>query len=251
MSSPPISLKVLTANIHKGFSPFNRRFVLPQLRDALHDIAPDLVFLQEVVGNHTKHWACFSDYPSTSHYEYLADRMWPEHAYGRNAIYTEGHHGNAVLSKFSIVHAENHNISLGRLQKRGLLHCVLQLPDQRQAHVICVHLSLQESQRREQLQLLCRLIEREVPGTEPLIVAGDFNDWRERAHAVLEREVGLHEVFVQAQLTAAKTFPARWPFLQLDRIYVRNVASHHPLALPRNPWSRLSDHIPLTAQVLL
>jgi hypothetical protein len=30
------SLKVLTINIHKGFTAFNRRFILPELRDAVH-----------------------------------------------------------------------------------------------------------------------------------------------------------------------------------------------------------------------
>jgi endonuclease/exonuclease/phosphatase family metal-dependent hydrolase len=29
------SLKVLTINIHKGFTAFNRRFILPELRDAV------------------------------------------------------------------------------------------------------------------------------------------------------------------------------------------------------------------------
>jgi hypothetical protein len=28
-------IKVLTVNIHKGFSPLNRRFVMPELRDAM------------------------------------------------------------------------------------------------------------------------------------------------------------------------------------------------------------------------
>jgi endonuclease/exonuclease/phosphatase family metal-dependent hydrolase len=41
------------------------------------------------------------------------------------------------------------------------------------------------------------------------------------------------------------------PLLQLDRIYVRNTAGHSPIALPAHPWSHLSDHAPLAAQITL
>jgi len=41
-------LKVATYNIHKGFSPLNRRVVLHELRERLHELNADIVFLQEV-----------------------------------------------------------------------------------------------------------------------------------------------------------------------------------------------------------
>jgi endonuclease/exonuclease/phosphatase family metal-dependent hydrolase len=118
-------------------------------------------------------------------------------------------------------------------------------------HAICVHLGLRESHRRAQLDLLSDIIGNHVPDGSPLLVAGDFNDWRRRAHRILERCVGLREVFVHAHGQAAKTFPARFPLLQLDRIYVRDTRADAPLALPRRPWSRLSDHAPLAAEIAL
>ena len=66
---------------------------------------------------------------------------------------------------------------------------------------------------------------------------------------LLQRQAGLREVFLMATGRAAKTFPARWPLLALDRIYVRHARSAQPLVLPARPWSRLSDHAPLAAQV--
>jgi hypothetical protein len=60
-----------------------------------------------------------------------------------------------------------------------------------------------------------------------------------------------HEVFVQAHGVAAKTFPSRFPLLCLDRIYVRNASVHLPVVLPRKPWSHLSDHAPLVAEIHL
>ncbi len=39
------SLNVLTINTHKGFTAFNRRFILPELRDAVRSVSADIVCL--------------------------------------------------------------------------------------------------------------------------------------------------------------------------------------------------------------
>jgi endonuclease/exonuclease/phosphatase family metal-dependent hydrolase len=118
-----------------------------------------------------------------------------------------------------------------------------------QVHAVCVHMGLREEHRRQQTELLCELIETRIPGDAPLIVAGDFNDWRLRAHSLLVRCSSLREVFVEAYGDPARSFPARWPILRLDRIYVRNASSHEPIVLPRRPWTHLSDHAPLAAAI--
>ena len=246
------SFKVLTVNIHKGFTFFNRKFILPELREAVRSVGADVVFLQEVTGSHTEHSDKFQDYPDTPHYEFLADDIWPQFAYGRNAVYTKGDHGNAVMSKFPIVRFENIDVSISGPERRGLLHCELQIPGRSvNVHAICVHLGLMESHRVQQMKMLCDLVKNNIPAHAPVVVAGDFNDWRRRAHAVLEEGAGLHEVFVQAHGQAARTFPARLPLLRLDRIYVRNAIGHAPVVLPARPWSHLSDHAPLAAEIEL
>ena len=118
-------------------------------------------------------------------------------------------------------------------------------------HVICVHLGLLERHRQQQLRWLCDMVRAEVPPNAPLIVAGDFNDWRRKADPVLQEGAALREVFVSAYGVPARTFPARMPLLCLDRIYVRNASVHLPVVLPRKPWSHLSDHAPLAAEILL
>jgi endonuclease/exonuclease/phosphatase family metal-dependent hydrolase len=253
-TAPPLT--VMTVNTHKGFTTFNRRFILPELRDAVRKVGADVVFLQEVLGTQEARNSKdlnHSSWPDAPQYEFLADSIWPQYAYGRNMVYPKGHHhGNAVMSKFPIVHYENHDVSISGPEKRGLLHCVLRMPAQgSDVHVICVHLGLAESHRQQQLELLCKMVRSEVPDNAPLIVAGDFNDWRKRAHEYLAREVGLKEVFVTAYGEAAKTFPAIFPVLSLDRIYVRNASVHLPVVLPRKPWSHLSDHAPLVAEIHL
>jgi endonuclease/exonuclease/phosphatase family metal-dependent hydrolase len=251
-ASLSFSLKVLTVNIHKGFTFFNRKFILHELREAVRTVGADVVFLQEVTGTHARHESRVANYPATPHYEFLADSIWPQFAYGRNAVYTNGHHGNAVLSKFPIVSFENRDVSISGPERRGLLHCVLQVPGRdTHVHVICVHLGLAEAHRVKQLNMLCDMVRVDIPASVPVIAAGDFNDWRRRAHHVLEQGAGMHEVFVQAHGKAARTFPARFPLLQLDRIYVRNAIGHAPVVLPIKPWSHLSDHAPLAAEIEL
>jgi endonuclease/exonuclease/phosphatase family metal-dependent hydrolase len=245
-----LSFRVLTVNAHKGFGFFNRRFILRELREAVRAVSADIVFLQEVIGEHAHHAHRYSDWPEEPQYEYLADTMWSDFAYGRNSVYPHGDHGNAVLSRFPIRYHANHDASIDGDEGRGLLHCVLEVPDLKlQLHAVCVHLGLRESHRKLQLRQLCNLLHNDVPPAAPLVVAGDFNDWRLFGHDQLVASCGLREIFGAANGAPARTFPARFPMLRLDRIYARNARSHAPLAMPRRPWSHLSDHAPLAAEI--
>lgn len=241
------AFNVLTLNLHMGLDLLKRRFVLPQLREAIRAVSADMVFLQEVLGAHAGPSRRHRDWPEGSQYEYLADTIWSEHAYGRNAAYCEGHQGNALLSKFPILSQENRDVSVQGHEQRGLLHCVLSLPHSAAPlHAICVHLGLLESHRRRQLGLLCAIVREEIPADAPLVVAGDFNDWRVRGHRLMT-DCGLHEAFEQLHGRVARTFPSRWPLLPVDRIYLRNLRAASAQTLSARPWSHLSDHAPLLA----
>ncbi|WP_137920330.1 endonuclease/exonuclease/phosphatase family protein [Hydrogenophaga sp. 2FB] len=235
-------MQVLTVNIHKGYDVFNSKFVLHGLREAVRAVGSDVVFLQEVNGGSGA---------SAAQYEFLADQIWPQHAYGRNAVAEGLDHGNAVMSRYPVLHNENHDLSIDGFEPRGMLHCVLAVPDRGpEMHVMCVHLGLRESHRRRQLARICDIVSRHVPDDAPLVVAGDFNDWRLKADALLAPS-GLREVFRQAHGQHARSFPSRWPLLRLDRIYVRGVGYAAPVPLARRPWDRLSDHAPLAADIAL
>lgn len=240
----PSTVRVLTINTHKGLAPWNRRFMLGELRDAVRTSAADIVFLQEVSGADSRRGAGEAAGP---HYEFLADTLWPQFAYGRNAVYPHGHHGNALLSRFPIISERNHDISLPGPEPRGLLHCVLELPQWGRLHAICVHLGLREAHRLRQLRLL-RELAQQIPADEPLVVAGDFNDWRGRADAALGAP-GLQSAFARTGVSPPRTFPARWPLLPLDRIYVRGLQVQSACVLSALPWPHLSDHLPLLAEV--
>ena len=158
-----------------------------------------------------------------------------------------------MLSKFPIVHYRNHDVSITGPEKRGLLHCVLRLPARPvDVHVICAHLGLAESHRQQQLELLCHIVRDEVPADAPADRGGRLQRLaRPRARHAGRRRFAARSVRASRNGSAAKTFPARFPLLPLDRIYVRNAAVHAPVVLPRRPWSHLSDHAPLVAEIEL
>lgn len=248
MLKPSLMLKILTYNIHKGFSATNTRFVLHEIKDLLRQVDADIIFLQEVHGDRVISKKQF-DWPNNRQFEFLADQVWHHHAYAKNAIYKSGHHGNAILSKYPIVAWENINVSLMKSASRSLLHGTIHIPEVNQnIHVICVHLGLFERERESQLMTLSKRIQSHVPWNEPLIIAGDFNDWRGRVENHLRQDLGVKEVFKTTYGFYARTFPAWLPVLSMDRIYFRGLEVLKGRHLYEQPWHRLSDHIPLLAE---
>ncbi len=247
-----MNLHIATYNIHKGFSHFNRRMMVHELRDSLRALGADIIFLQEVQGMHHRHATRFENWPIEPQYEFLADQVWPEFAYGRNVVYDHGHHGNAVLSRYPIVNAENVDVSSHEFERRGLLHCQIKLPDCGvPLHCICVHLALNERGRRHQVGALIKRMELEVPEGAPVIVAGDFNDWRNLAGKRLAAQLGLREALADHRGRVARSFPSNFPVLRLDRIYVRGFQVSHTEVHHGRPWSRISDHAALSAHLQL
>lgn len=243
------TLRLCTYNIHKGFSQFNRRMVIHDLRERLRQLNPDIALLQEVQGLHLGHAGRHLDWPAEPQHEFLATSRWHA-AYGGNASYAHGHHGNAILSLLPIHHAENHDVTQHRLECRGLLHCELTpLKERDRIHAISVHLSLTDQQRRRQLASLVELIHDRIPLNAPLIVAGDFNDWRNRADQRLARQLGLTEAFTTHTGHPARSFPSKLPVLRLDRIYLRGFRVLDAEVHWGLPWSRISDHAALSATV--
>lgn len=241
------TLRIATFNIHKGVTSFNARLVLHEQRELIRHLQADIVFLQEVRGEHARHRRLFAG----AQHEYLADDVWQDFAYGKNAVYPAGHHGNALLSRFPIAKWENEDISAHAAEQRGMLHCEIAIPGWNQPlHCICVHLGLFARWRRQQLVALRSRIESLVPADAPLIIAGDFNDWRVRAGRILADGLHLKEVFEHSQGRPARSFPSILPMFRLDRIYVRGFHVKHAQVHGGTAFARVSDHAALSAELV-
>lgn len=243
------TLNIATYNIHKGFSQFNRRLIVHELRDRLHELNADIVFLQEVQGEHTHYALRHHDYPTTAQHEFIAGKIWPHSAYGKNSVYEGGHHGNAILSRFPISQSLNRDISAHRFESRGLLHCQIEMSGQLRVHCVCAHFGLFARGRRVQTNALIEYVRSEIPAGAPLIIAGDFNDWRNHISGELARNLGIHDTFTSHQGQPARSFPARLPLFRLDRIYVRGFSVLHSKVHVGDAWQRLSDHAALSAKL--
>ena len=251
---PSHVLKVATYNIHKGV-----RGLGPQKRLEIHNLGlgiealdADLVFLQEVHSFHHEQARAFPDtvrgWPRTPQADHLAPDGY--HAiYRTNAVTKHGEHGNALLSRWP-VHDEigHHDVSDHRFEQRGLLHARVQWHETT-VHAIVAHLGLMHASRVRQVERIAHYIETHVPKADCLLVAGDFNDWGEKLDAPM-RAMGLTRAQPEGS-RAPRTFPSRLPFFSLDRIYARGLrctAMHVPRG---NAWARMSDHLPLVADLEL
>ena len=242
------TLTIATYNIHKGFSSFNRRVVLHELRERLRELNADIVFLQEVQGEHTRHPERYHNYHDGAQHEFIAEEIWPHSVYGKNSVYEAGHHGNAILSRFPIPRSLNTDVSAHRFESRGLLHCEIEF-DGRRVHCLCAHFGLFAKGKRAQTRALIEYVRNEIPPEAPLIIAGDFNDWRNRMSREMADELGMHDAFHLHGGRLARSYPARLPLLRLDRIYVRGFSVLHCDVHTGGTWQRLSDHAALSAQL--
>ncbi|MER2540002.1 MAG: endonuclease/exonuclease/phosphatase family protein [Azonexus sp.] len=244
------ALHITTYNIHKGFSQFNRQMMVHELRERLRELNSDIVFLQEVQGLHLGHAENHDNWPCSPQHEFLAEDVWQASAYGCNMVYDHGHHGNAILSRFPILHSHNQDVTHLQFEKRGMLHCRIELPKGRAVHCVCVHLSLFGYSRRKQMSALANYLDEMAEPDAPLIIAGDFNDWRNHAGDQLAKSLGLREVFSNNRGVPVRSFPAALPMFRLDRVYVRGFDVKTTEVHHGQPWSSISDHAALSAHLM-
>ncbi|MGE0764403.1 MAG: endonuclease/exonuclease/phosphatase family protein [Bdellovibrionales bacterium] len=246
-----ISLRVLTFNIRKGLGASGLQSQLVDLRDVIRQIDADVVFLQEVMGESRKA-AHRKAGLAGDQLEYLADSVWTHFAYGKNAVHSDGHHGNAILSKYPIARWENIDISTNPFEQRGLLHALIEVPGHRlHVDLICLHLNLLGPGRTRQLKSLIQRVRAHIVDIGPLLIAGDFNDWSGAVSKRLQKELVVHEAALSLHGQHHRTFPAWLPLLPLDRIYFRGLELLKVEVLEHKLRHLLSDHQAIVAEFKL
>ena len=254
---------------------------LNELKSGLKEMDADLICLQEVQDINTKRKSTILTEHGHSQVAALQANLDPHIAYGANAIYEHGHHGNAILSKFPIQHWRNIDVSDHRLEQRGILHATLDHPLLGAVHVVTSHFGLFKVSRVRQAHALIRHVRETIPTHAPLIIAGDFNDWNLHVHYLLTRELLLRDAIetIQqgrqphvdneqnrlrrlvknitnsalaptpfgTQQTLGRTFPSMIPWFKLDRLYVRGFEIAEAHVKMGAEWRNRSDHAPIQA----
>jgi endonuclease/exonuclease/phosphatase family metal-dependent hydrolase len=268
-----MQLRVATYNIHKGVMGLRKRSRVHDLRLALHAIDADICFLQEVQERNERMARRHGSHNGTQ-LDVLCTGSYLHRAYGMNAVYPHGHHGNAIVSRHTIGQYLNHDISDHVLERRGLLHAVSHVETRAgplDIHLINTHFGLIKRSRVRQAGFLIEFVKSEVPAGAPLIIAGDFNDWQKGVDEVLHRDLDVVEAAAdynrrqrnghrfrgllpwqeKTRSPVARTYPSVLPWLSLDRIYVRGFAVRE-VSVPKGiEWAQRSDHMPLIADLEL
>jgi endonuclease/exonuclease/phosphatase family metal-dependent hydrolase len=229
-------MRVISYNLHKGV----RRGQRDILADAIEAIAgrkPDILLLQEVF---------HGDEDVVKQCHFVTEIIGHEYIFGPNVFHHRGCHGNATFSNLPIARGVNINISESLFEKRGILHARLDAGD-RTITVLNTHFSLTRGQRRRQWHKLQHVLP--ADRAHPILVCGDFNDWsgvldrRARAHG------RLHNALWSLPKRERRSFPSWRPVMAIDRIYYRGFRTRAARVLDGDPWRRLSDHLPVEADL--
>lgn len=246
-------LLVVSWNLHKGRSPLGLQ-AWNGMRNWLAAMPADVFFLQEAMARRmpaTLGAAAFGEPsgepPSDAWHcqaTEIASALALRSVLGQNVFKPSWRHGNAILSPHPLDLGGRWDISAHRFERRGLLAARMTLRG-REVTLLCAHLALTRPARTRQMRWIAEWIERDAP-EGPLILAGDFNDWKNDSLEIFGR-IGLTEV--AASLGASgRTFPAFSPALGLDKMFVRDLQPQAWLpADPKTAW--LSDHLPYIARL--
>ena len=230
-----LRLRVLTYNIRSLARRRRQEKVFQRIRRQIEGAVPDILCLQEV----------FIERGATDFDHTILQDLFPHAAFGQNATFRSGHLGNAVLSRFPIKSWDNYDLSIKGREPRGCLKTTIELPNGQNLFLLVVHLGLRHRERQEQFRFLSNYLNK-IADRAPLLVAGDFNDWHYALHSLLYKKVRLFDVHEARFGRLARTFPAWFPVLPLDRIYFNDITLLESKVLHEG-WRMASDHLPLLA----
>ena len=230
-----MELTFASYNIHKAVG-LDRRRDPDRILAILREIDADVIALQEADRRFGRRESVL---PLTSIVDYTDYEPVP--------LVTRpgsiGWHGNALLVRRGIAVADVAAVALPTLEPRGAIRADLVVQGHRLR--VGMHLDLSGIRRRQQV----RSILAHVAGCgepAPAVLMGDLNEWALRGGCLREFGEGWQV------LAPGRSFPARRPVAQLDRIVAsaqwRLVAAgvHHSALAARG-----SDHLPVVARLEL
>jgi endonuclease/exonuclease/phosphatase family metal-dependent hydrolase len=229
-------LTVATYNVHSCVGS-DRRLDPERVADVIRALKADIVALQEVDAR---------DHPNgfLDQWAYLGTRAGYHCVPGISLRTHRNQFGNALLSRHPVISVRLHDLAIFGREPRGAIDADVEIAG-RVVRVVATHLGLRGGERRRQAARLLEILAvRPSPRQSAEILLGDLNEWRPAARnsiaALLRR---------YPMAPAPASFPARYPFLRLDRILadgnLRLTACH---ALRTRVARVASDHLPICAR---
>jgi endonuclease/exonuclease/phosphatase family metal-dependent hydrolase len=182
--------------------------------------------------------------PASLQLDFLARATGLAAIAGLRIVRHMGHYGNALLTRHRVLSVRRHDLSFSWREPRGALDVELDI-EGAVTRFIVTHLGLTPGERRHQMRRILSIVA-QGSATLPVVLLGDLNEWLPLGRPLR----WLHACF--GRPPAARSFPAFWPLLALDRIWVRprdallSVRAHQSATA-----RRASDHLPVTAELAL
>ena len=148
---------------------------------------------------------------------------------------SHGWHGNAILYRANRSIARIDRIDIPAIEPRGAVSITLDDP---RVEIVGVHLGLTPGKRRQQMAVLSEYIEGQA---HPVVVAGDFNEWKADIDAF--RETG-------RMISPGPSYHAARPRAMLDRFVIAGPITHVASSVHRTELARVaSDHLPIVMEI--
>lgn len=232
--------RVATYNIHKCVG-LDRRLRPERIVEVLREVDADIIALQEVhcvQGNEDQH--------DQAHF--IARELELDFRLGENRQLKGSAYGNVVLSRFPMVAARNHDISVAGREQRGCLRVDIDLHGEQPLHIYNVHLGTSFTERRHQARkLLQDDVLKNGDHIGPRVLLGDFNEWTRGLTSRLLQE-HFQNADIRLHLGRKRTYPGVLPFLHLDHIYFDEALELVEAKLHRSRTALVaSDHLPIIA----
>ncbi len=159
---------------------------------------------------------------------------------GPTLLRQTGKYGNALLLRCEALRVRLVDLTVLQNEPRGAIDVDLDC-NGHSLQLIATHLGLRFAERRTQVQQLLKGF-----GTTHCVLMGDLNEWLLWGRPLR---------WIQAMFGSARhlaTFPAKYPILALDRIWVKPPGAVVQLTVHKTALARqASDHLPLKALIEL
>jgi endonuclease/exonuclease/phosphatase family metal-dependent hydrolase len=224
-------MRIATYNIHRTIGRDGRQDP-ERIATVLHELDADIVALQEVG---------YESHTPGNVLQYLGEAMQARVIEGVTLLDERGSYGNAILTRLPVSSYYLHDISVAGREPRGAIELILHVNGEL-LQIIATHLGLRPGERRYQVERLIPLLNASTANIKVLL--GDLNEWFLWGRPLRR----LYRIF--GRTAAPATFPVRWPWLALDRVWIQPLSVLANLQVHQSELAKqASDHLPLVAQL--